>query len=311
VTPLVSVVVPTHDRPVLVRGAVASILAQRDVALDVIVVDDASAETVCIDDPRVRVVRRDTAGGPSVARNAGIDAATGEWIAFCDDDDVWAPDKLSAQLAAMGDAAWSCTGSVMVDGALRVVDHARAPRSGAVLDALLDANVVPGGGSSVVVNASLVRDVGMFEPARWHSEDWDLWIRLAQRSPIAAVDRPLVAYRIWSGGASTGTDPMHRSWDELMARYGHLRAQGRSAPSRDRHERWLAKQELRAGRRVAAARRYLAASRHGGGVADVVRAAGAVVAPERMDRVGNERAAAAVPDAWLSEASSWLLAGVR
>jgi len=102
--PLVSVVVPSHNRARLLRRTLRSILAQHLTDLEVVLVDDGSTdETPQITngaDPRIVVIRNQEPGGVSAARNRGIAAARGEWIAFCDDDDLWSPDKLSRQLMA-------------------------------------------------------------------------------------------------------------------------------------------------------------------------------------------------------------------
>src|ERR671935_95170 len=104
--PEVTVVVPTHSRwDLLSTAALPASLGQEDVDLEVVVVDDGSTDATAeslarIDDPRLRVVRHDRPRGVAQARNAGIAAARGEWIALLDDDDLWAPWKLRAQLDA-------------------------------------------------------------------------------------------------------------------------------------------------------------------------------------------------------------------
>ena len=102
--PAVSVVIPTRDRWPLLATTLASALGQDGVALEVVVVDDGSATAAPVvppfDDPRVRIARNDRSLGVAGARNRGIEAARGEWIAFLDDDDVWAPAKLRRQLDA-------------------------------------------------------------------------------------------------------------------------------------------------------------------------------------------------------------------
>jgi len=103
-TELVSVVIPTRDRWELLPRAVRSVLAQEHAELHVVVVDDGSVSPAPRDgvfaDPRVQVVRRKRSGGVAAARNAGLERARGGWVAFLDDDDIWAPAKLAAQLAA-------------------------------------------------------------------------------------------------------------------------------------------------------------------------------------------------------------------
>jgi glycosyltransferase involved in cell wall biosynthesis len=104
VTAFVSVIIPTHDRAVLCRRAVASVLAQTHGDLEVIVVDDGSRdgtrEAVEGMDPRVRYIWQENAG-VAAARNRGMAAARGEFIALLDSDDLFLPWKIEAQLAAM------------------------------------------------------------------------------------------------------------------------------------------------------------------------------------------------------------------
>src|SRR5690349_1209363 len=101
----VSVVIPTRNRRELLLRAVRSVLHQREVSLSVVVVDEAStdgsADAVrALGDPRVQVVRHASPRGVSQARNTGLQQVQSPWVAFLDDDDLWAPDKLSAQLEA-------------------------------------------------------------------------------------------------------------------------------------------------------------------------------------------------------------------
>ncbi|NUB14970.1 glycosyltransferase, partial [Azospirillum brasilense] len=101
----VSAVIPTRNRPHLVLKAVESVRAQtlKDVEI-VVVVDGPDPATVAaleaVEDRRLRIVQNPASLGPAGARNAGVQAALGAWIAFLDDDDSWAPEKLERQLAA-------------------------------------------------------------------------------------------------------------------------------------------------------------------------------------------------------------------
>ena len=310
----VTVVVPTRDRVEVFGQTLRAILGQQAVDLRVLAVDDGSTSTDALAlqqlaDPRVEVLRNERSLGPSAARNRGIAAATTRWIAFCDDDDVWAPDKLCTQLAALegSGARWSCTGSLTVSPSLAILGHRRAPARADVLADLLAFNVVPGGGSSVVVDAELLAQVDGFDESMNRAEDWDLWIRLAVRSPVAAVDRPLVGYRVWPGSESLDTVGMAEGHAEVVRRYAPLAAEHGVALDEAAVAKYLAKQELRAGRRAAAARRFAAMPLReaAGGWA---RASLAMVAPDLVDRVGNARSARAVPAAWREEARPWLAA---
>jgi len=104
-TPLVSVVIPTKNRPQLVVRAVRSVLAQTLEAIETIVVIDGPDKTTehnlgQLDDPRVRIVLSPISLGVASARNAGVEQARADWVAFLDDDDEWLPQKLELQLQA-------------------------------------------------------------------------------------------------------------------------------------------------------------------------------------------------------------------
>jgi glycosyltransferase involved in cell wall biosynthesis len=224
----VSVVVPTHDRRRLVLRTLRSILWQREVDFEVIVVDDGSsdgtAEVVAgLGDARVRLVRHDTAQGDAAARNRGVAEAAGEWLAFCDDDDLWAPDKLARQLQAARDTgcSWVYTGEVHVDAGGMVVGGSPPMPPAALVERLAQANVVPGGCSAVLLRREALAGEEPFDGRRYrHFADWDLWIRLARRGPPAWVPAPLVGYRIHPGNASHDVAGMVAELDVLERRHG-------------------------------------------------------------------------------------------
>lgn len=123
----VSVVIPTYNRAALLVETVRSVLAQTVAPREILVVDDGSTDdtpAVCAGFPApVRVIRQANAGLPS-ARNTGIHAARGEWVALCDSDDLWHPRKLEVQLAAVAavpGARWSLTGCSIIDEESRPV----------------------------------------------------------------------------------------------------------------------------------------------------------------------------------------------
>lgn len=308
-TPVVSVVVPTCNRRRVLMQALRGILVQ-SVPLQVLLVEDgttgAAADVVrTLDDDRVRVICNVGRHGAGAARNVGVQAATGRWLAFCDDDDIWAPGKLTAQLAALGaaDAGWSCTSEITVDADLRVIGHRRiAPDSVLHLPSL---NVIPGGGSGVVADARLVRAAGGFDETLSNAEDWDLWIRLSQLSTLAVVDQPLVAYREWPQSKGNNVRGMTTSFATVLERYG-------ATPSTTRLDyaraRYLARQHLRAGHRRAAASAYLATAVSHHTIGDVARAAGALTSPAGMQRAGTRRARRRIPTPWLQVTEKWLAA---
>jgi glycosyltransferase involved in cell wall biosynthesis len=306
-----TVVVPTRNRRELLLATLGSVLAQRDVDVDVVVVDEGSDDGTAdavrqLGDRRVRLIRHDVAKGLPAARNAGLQVATGEWVAFCDDDDLWAPDKLTLQLsAAQADGAvWSCAGAVEIDPDLRVVGWQRSPSTLGAED-LRRRNAVPGGGSGVVARTDVVRALGGFDEALPAAEDWDLWLRLAAVGDAAVVDLPLVGYRIWPGSMSRDLARMDEAVSVVLARAG----QDPSADGWGReHARYRIKQLLRSGRRGSAARALVAlATRPGAGrTGDLPKALLAALAPKGYLRMATRRSTRAVPDTWPGAAQAWL-----
>jgi glycosyltransferase involved in cell wall biosynthesis len=308
-SPLVSVVIPTRDRWGLLRATLATVLAQRDVNLEVVVVDDGSTSAPAHfpQDRRITLLRRETSQGVALARNAGLAAVRGPYVAFTDDDDLWAPDKLSAQLRAMEatGASWSSCGAVVVDNELRIQNNQRASQQGDVGDRILATNVVPGGGSGVVADRALVRRVGGFDPAFHMIADWDLWIRLGLAAPLVAVDRPLVVYRMHAGGMSWRHDRTYDELHALEAKYAAERAARGVEMNWPRLEHWLADRKQRAGDRAGAARSFLRAGPVIGRFKSITRATEALVWPEAQ-RFRNRRWGRRVPAEWRAEVEAWL-----
>jgi glycosyltransferase involved in cell wall biosynthesis len=186
-----------------------SVLWQRGVNLEVIVVDDGSTDGTSdmvesLSDSRIRLLRNGSPRGVSSARNRGIDGAGGEWIAFLDDDDLWAPDKLSTQLraAAQVRATWVYAGAIKIDGSQRIIGGTPPPAPDLLIARLPRWNLVPGGCSGVIVARTALSLSGVFDPRLVNLADWDLWIRLGRTGPPARAEAPLVGYRLHRGQAS-------------------------------------------------------------------------------------------------------------
>lgn len=203
--PLVSVVVPTRDRPELLRRAVASVLDQDLVGdLEVLVVFDGPMGDVAVEGRPGRAVRTMCNGrrpGLAGSRNTGILASRGELVAFCDDDDTWVPDKLSCQVDVLARSKSDfATTAMTVDyqgrrsvrlAGISAVDHTMLLRSRM---AMLHSS------SFLVDRAALLERIGLVEERLPHSmaEDWDLLLRASRQGPIVHVDRPLVEVS-WGG----------------------------------------------------------------------------------------------------------------
>jgi glycosyltransferase involved in cell wall biosynthesis len=262
--PEVTVVIPTRDRwGLLERRALRSALRQENVRVEVVVVDDGSAEQAPASvgaDERVRLVRHETSRGVAAARNTGIGEARAAWTAFLDDDDLWAPRKLREQLdrlAAEGASfVYSSVAHTNVAGDVLTVDA--APPPGDVRDLLLAGHVIPGAASNVVVRTGLLREIGGFDDRLFILEDPDLALRLLQRAHAAACDDVHVAYLQHEGARHL------RDIDRLLTSYDSFRAKHPdvSAFVLENHLDWVLSQHRRAGRKVAAARLCWTVARH-------------------------------------------------
>jgi glycosyltransferase involved in cell wall biosynthesis len=257
----VTVVIPTRDRwSLLSTYALPSALGQEGVELEVVVADDGSVDGTSarlddLADQQLRYVRHDEPRGAAAARNAGIADARGEWIAFLDDDDLWSPSKLRAQLESMGSARWGYTGAFVVDERLRPIDTLPLADPSSLPDALRHGNVVAAGSSSVLVRAELVRSVGGFDENLWFGYDWDLWRRLAEAGSAAVCPDLLVATLEHSRRSRLRDRRLLlKESDELVRRGGGDRDDRRSAAE------WIANDQHRGGKRVAASLLYLRAA---------------------------------------------------
>ncbi|MDP9022185.1 MAG: glycosyltransferase [Actinomycetota bacterium] len=277
-----------------------SVLAQQDVVAEVLVINDGgdSATAALIEefaDARVRLLVNTGAPGVSGARNTGIAAATGDWVAFLDDDDLWAPGKLAAQLAVAeaAGAGWVYAGDVTVDAALRVRGGCPPPPPEEIVQRLRAYNAVPAGASNVAVRREVLAVTGGFDPGLRTSEDWDLWLRLAATGLPAYVPRPLVALRTHPAMASRAVKRMLADIEIIADRHG-------IAVDRPRHQRWAAWICLEDGNQRTALRHYAHAVAEGD-LMSLGRAAVALVAPGLARRRRPDPA-----DRWVRQAQTWL-----
>lgn len=187
--PLVSVVIPVYNRAHLVGRAIASVLAQRYQHFEIIVVDDASDDELAaalarISDPRLRCIAHPCNRGAAAARNTGMAAAQGEFVAFLDSDDVWYPEKLAFQVAAMREQPPEIIGHVC---AYDCVKAGYEPRQIAPnwLDQAFSRAVLfgctCGPGTTLLCRRAVFTDVGPLDEELRRLEDWDWLLRLASK----------------------------------------------------------------------------------------------------------------------------------
>lgn len=216
---LVSVIIPTRDRPHQLRRAIAAVLAQRYAPLELIVVDDASGpETARAvaeaagDDPRVRLLRHESIRGAAIARNTGATAAAGQYLLFEDDDCEGDPARIAKLVRALENAP---------DAAFAYCRW-RLESDGEIVTLGLEG---PWGISTpcALIRAECFRDVGGFDPELPRLQDFDLWTRLLAK--WQAVEVPEVLFEMHRGGdgISVSDERLLVASSRLLFKYGDHR----------------------------------------------------------------------------------------
>ena len=198
--PTTSVIIPTYNRGWIVKEAIDSVLSQKDESLELLVVDDGSSdntpEILSSYGNKIRVIRQDNRG-VSAARNRGIEASFGDYVALLDSDDLWLPGKLSAQMKFFTNnpGALICqTEELWIRNGRRVNPKQKhKKRSGMIFEPSLSLCLVSP--SAVMVKKGLLLEVGGFDEHLTACEDYDLWLRIGCRHPIHLIDKALVIKR--------------------------------------------------------------------------------------------------------------------
>jgi glycosyltransferase involved in cell wall biosynthesis len=206
--PAVSVVIPLYNKAAYARRAIDSVFDQSFDDLEIIVVDDGSTDgggevVAAIEDPRLRLIRQANAG-VAAARNVGVGAARGRWVAFLDADDTWRPDRLARQFAALvraPDVVWAAGAFVTTGRGGRTRQIPDTPDAWfAEADVLNDALLILGAGwmlwtGTVMVRRDVLAQFGGFDPMLKVGEDVLLWTRLAVQHPrLVYVRTPIATY---------------------------------------------------------------------------------------------------------------------
>ncbi|MFC5465583.1 glycosyltransferase family 2 protein [Lederbergia graminis] len=199
----ISVIIPTFNREKLIMKAIESLTNQTYKNFEIIVVDDFSndnTQNLLENDVRIKYIRHDENKGAAEARNTGIKASSGEFIAFLDSDDEWLPTKLERQLKVFENN--SNTGVVYTGfrSILKDKDEREVlpQKKGNIYIELLKGNCV-GTTSTVMVRTDLLKKVGGFDTELLSCQDWDLWIRLANITEFDFVSEALVLFNQHEG----------------------------------------------------------------------------------------------------------------
>jgi hypothetical protein len=224
--PTVSVVIPCYNHGHYLANAVQSVSSQTLADWELLIIDDGSTDNTPevaarFSDPRIRYIYQENQG-LSAARNTGICAAQGEYLAFLDADDEWEPGFLhccARVLAANRELAGVYTRYSFIDPEGKVL-----PQTGGqvVPPRMFRSRLLNGGFLAVhgaLVRASVVRQVGMFDVQIAGTGDWDLWIRIAQNYQMQGIVEPLARYRIYPGSMSTDPCRMHEDRMRVLAKH--------------------------------------------------------------------------------------------
>ena len=197
---MISVILTTFDRRELVARALASVFAQTTAACEAIVVDDGSTDGTAesLRHLPIQLLTVPHSGNPAIARNAGLDRARGDLIAFLDSDDTLRPhalEDLSDALRAQP-AAGFAYGNYEPDPGPPPL----GPAVRDIFDRLLESDFLVTG--AVLFRRALVGAVGGFDPHCRPAEDWDFWLRLAARVGAVHVDRTVIDIAITADSLS-------------------------------------------------------------------------------------------------------------
>lgn len=230
----ISVVIPTRDRVSFLRRALETVLAQTWREVEIIVVDDGSAQPLAppmlgVAAPRVRLLRHEQPRGAAAARNTGLRCATGDLVAFLDDDDTWLPDKLARQAAVLSAAPPRV-------GAVYCAYHRVSERTDSVFATMLLHSRPIGfvellrstsfGASIPLIRRQCFDEVGMFDESLPGTHDQDMWLRIAQKFDFAPVSEVLARMH-FHGDQITGRLPVKllakervlQKWEDELARH--------------------------------------------------------------------------------------------
>jgi glycosyltransferase involved in cell wall biosynthesis len=215
----ITAIITTFRRPEWLVEAIESVLRQSRPVDEILVVDAGTAEetktAVATFGPSVRYLQM-ADRGLSASRNFGVQHATGDWVAFLDDDDQWLPEKIKLQekaLKSSPNAVLAYTSQQMFgqDGDTGISTALTPER---LWPGLRTKNSIPP--SAVMVQKAALLAAGSFNESLRNCEDWDLWVRLAQNGRFVAVLEPVTRYRISAGQMSTNIDLMLSNTEKIM-----------------------------------------------------------------------------------------------
>lgn len=201
---MISIIMPAYNAAQYIEESIKSVLSQTYTDWELLIIDDCStdrtkeiAESYTDAYSNIHYYKNKENCGAAKTRNYGVKMASGEWIAFLDSDDCWAPQKLELQIktAREKQAQFLFTGSAFIDEKSQPLDYYLPAPASIGYRELLKQNVISC--SSVMIQKTLIQKYPMKHAARLH-EDFAVWLQILRDQPIYAygIDQPLLIYRI-------------------------------------------------------------------------------------------------------------------
>jgi glycosyltransferase involved in cell wall biosynthesis len=207
--PKISVVIPAYNGENTIQLTIESVLKQTYTDFELIVINDGSQDSTLeilskINDPRLKIFSFENAG-LHISRNRGLHNAVGEFVSFLDADDIWTPEKLASQLQALQQntdykVAYSWTDYIDAQGKF-LVSGRHFTANGDVYEQLLLSNFLENGSNPLICREAITL-IGGFDESLNAAQDWDMWLRLADKFNFVCVPSVQILYRVSANSLS-------------------------------------------------------------------------------------------------------------
>lgn len=210
--PLISVIIPVYNGEKTIKRAIDSVLSQDHKNIELIVIDDCSTDNTYqrlldIKDSRLKVIKHKVNKERAAARNTGIKNTKGEYIAFIDDDDEWLVNRLSSQLEYLGSKDGKEYRAVISNYYFQKGDRwklVKSRKEGNLFEDILNVEVSLGAGSTLLIEKSVVDEIGMFSEAHSRNEDLEFMLRYLLKYKLAVC--PLPTIRVYGHSSKADGD---------------------------------------------------------------------------------------------------------